>query len=359
VDAATFRILDTLATGLGKTFSINQLTAKIKKTHGTAHYPNIYKKLHELEKQQILTLTKIGKSSLTSLNFENYLLTDLLAEREIKKKISFLKIRTNLQMLHQDLDKRLGDLCPIKAIGSINPRKNLKLNKIELFILQQNTGESTNIQNETNLIHSRLNKIQDKYNIKINSLILDTHNFSTLLESDEINPLREFLSNMIIFSDPQAFWNEIRELKEKGIDIRALEKETRPLDITENDLIYNLARFGYTEFGSEVRQGRKYCIEYIITSLLMSGDARRIEAIPIIIAKNSINSNLLVFLAQKFGQSGKLLGLLKILENMKAEEEVSKAISLLEILNVNEIDSDAEAIQQKMRLYNASYQKTG
>jgi len=353
MDAATFRILDTLASGLGKTFSINQLTTRIKKTHGTAHYPNIYKKLHDLEKQQILKLTKLGKSSLTSLNFENYLLTDLLAEMEIKKKISFLRIRTDLQMLHQDLDKRLGDPCPIKTIGSINPRKNLKLNKIELFILQQNTNKESHIQNDTNSIYLKLQNLQDKHNVKINSLILDTHNFLALLESDEINPPKEFLSNMIIFSGPQAFWNEIRELVEKGINIRALEKETRPLDIAEDDLIYNLARFGYTEFGSKVRQGNKYCIEYIITSLLMSGDARRIEAIPIIIAKNTINSNLLVFLTQKFGQSEKLKGILKILDKTKPMEEVSKTVRLLEILNVNEIESDEGAIIQKMRMYNA------
>jgi len=353
MDAATFRILDVLASGLGKTFSINQLTMRIKETHGTAYYANIYKKLHDLEKQQIVKLAKLGKSSLTSLNFENYLLTDLLAEMEIRKKISFLKIRTNLQMFLQDLDKQLGDLCPVKTIGSINPKKNLKLNKIELFILQQKDGEE-NIQTETNSIYSKLLKLENKYNLKINSLVLDKQEFSSFLKSDEINPLKEFFSNMIIFLGPQNFWNEIREFVEKGINIQAIEEETRPFDITEDDLIYNLARFGYTEFGSNVRQANKYCIEYIIVSLLMSGDARRIEAIPIIIAKNGFSGNLLVFLSQKFGQAEKLMGLLKILEKIKQMEEVSKTIRLLEILNVNEIESDEEAILQKMRLYNAA-----
>jgi hypothetical protein len=152
---------------------------------------------------------------------------------------------------------------------------------------------------------------------------------------------------------PQAFWGEIRELLEKGSSIEIIEKQTRPFEIAEDDLIYNLVRFGYTEFGSKVRQANKYCIEYIITSLLTSGDVRRIEAIPIIIAKNGVNSNLLVFLSQKFGQAGKLMGLLKILEKTKHMKEVIKAIKMLEILNVNEIESDEEAILQKMRLYNA------
>lgn len=352
MDATTFRILDALASGLGTIFSINQLTTKIKKKHGTAHYANVYQKVHELENQQILKLTKLGKFSSTVLNFENYLLIDLLAEMEIRKKISFLRKRASLQMFYRDLDNQLQGLCSIKCVGSINSRKNFKLNKIELFFLQHQDDEER-LQNEANSICLKLQKLENKHNLKISSLILDKQEFSSLLESDEINPLKEFLSNMIVFLGPQTFWNEIRGLAEKGINVRAIETETRPLDIAEDDLIYNLARFGYTEFGSKVRQANKYCIEYVVISLLMSGDARRIEAIPIIIAKNGVSSNLLVFLSQKFGQAGKLMGLLKILEKTKQIKEVGKAIRLLEILNVNEIESDEEAILQKMRLYNA------
>jgi hypothetical protein len=86
----------------------------------------------------------------------------------------------------------------------------------------------------------------------------------------------------------------------------------------------------------------------------MQGDERRIEAIPTILAKHNVNGNLLIFLAQKFGVSRRLLGLLRILEKIKSKEEIQKMIRLLEALNVEEITADEESIRQKMRLYNAA-----
>ena len=115
-----------------------------------------------------------------------------------------------------------------------------------------------------------------------------------------------------------------------------------------------MSRFGYKEFGSRIGQGKKICIEYIITSLLMQDDARRIAAIPIIIAKNNVNSNVLIFLSQKFGVSGKLLGILKILADIKPAEEINRTISLFEALNVKETEADKSSILEKMRLYNAA-----
>ena len=80
MDNNTFKILDTLSSHLGASLSINQITKKIKEKHGTGHYPSIYDKSHELEKQDILTLESFGKSSIIKLNFKNYLLSDILSE---------------------------------------------------------------------------------------------------------------------------------------------------------------------------------------------------------------------------------------------------------------------------------------
>jgi hypothetical protein len=91
MDKTTFRILDTLSRDLGTPTSINELTKKIKETHGTAYYKNIYDKIQDLKKQDIISLSEIGKSSIITLNFNNYRLTDILAEMELKKKQEFLK----------------------------------------------------------------------------------------------------------------------------------------------------------------------------------------------------------------------------------------------------------------------------
>ena len=354
MDTTTFRILDTICAGLGKSFSINQLTEKIKERYGTAHYVNIYKKLHDLERQRILDLDKLGRSSIVRLNFQNYLLIDFLTEMEIKKKVEFLQGKTDLLMLLTEMNRFLNDFYSIKSICSINPKKNAKLNRLEfLFLLRTSTEESLT-QDEIDEILMQLQKLQNKYNLRIDGLLLEEYEFFNLLESDEINPLKEILSNKTAFFCPQAFWNEIMEIVEKGIQIRTKEMETKPAEITEMDLTYNLARFGYKEFGSGIRQGQKLCIEYIITALLMQGDARRIEAIPIILAKNNANSKIMIFLAQKFGVSERLLGLLKILAKIKSMKEINRTIRLLEALNVRDIKADERSILQKMRLYNAA-----
>ena len=354
MNTTTFRILDTISAELGKSFSINQLTAKIKERHGTAHYVNIYKKLHNLEKQQILTLNKIGKSSIVRLNFQNYLLTDLLTEMEIERKLEFLQGKTDLQMILAEMYRYLSKMYSIKSICSMNQKKNMKLNRLELLFLLKTSNDESLTQDEITKILTETKKLQNKHNLKIDCLLLEENEFSGLLESNEINPLKEILYNKTAFFCPQAFWDKIREIVDKGIEIRTKESETKPAEIAEMDLINNLARFGYREFGSRIGQGQEFCIEYIITALLMQGDARRIETIPIILAKHNANSNLLIFLAQKFGLSGRLLGLLKILEKIKPMKETKKTIGLLEALNVEEIKADEESILQKMRLYNAA-----
>ena len=349
-----FRILDILSTYLGNSFSINQLTEKIKEIYGTAYYANIYKKLHDLETQGILNLIKLGNSSIVALNFQNYLLTDFLAEMEIKKKIDLLERKTDLQMFLKEMDSYFSNMYSIKSICSIDSERNLKLNKMEYLCLLKYSDKELNLPDEKEKIHEGFRKLQDMYNIRIDSLILHEREFSDFLESDEINPIKEILSKKTIFSCPQAFWNDIREIFEKGIEIKTEKNEIKPAEILERDLIYNLARFGYKEFGSRVRQGQKICIEYIITALLMQSDARRIEAIPIIMAKYKFNSELLIFLSQKLGLSERLLGLLKILSNISQKKEVDKAIKLLETFDVNEIEGDKSSILKKMRLYNAT-----
>ena len=349
MDAPTFRILDTLASDLGKKFSINQLTGKIKEIHGTAYYANIYEKLHDLENNQIIKLTNLGKSSLTSLNFENFLLVDYLAQRELINKISFLETRTNIQLFFQELENQLDNYCFIESIVLIDPLRNFKLNKLELLILTQK--DASDVQNETAIL-LMLQDLEKKFNLKTNCLTLNNQEFFSFLKSDEINPVKELFSNMIVLYGAQTFWRQIRELFNKGIYFQPIERKINTFELDKVDLVFNLARFGYTEFGSKVSQGNKICIEYIITSLLISSDVRRLEAIPVIIAKNSFNYNLLVFLAQKFGQAEKLLGILKTLENIKHIKEVSRAIRLLEILNVKEVMFDKESVLQKLRLYN-------
>jgi hypothetical protein len=348
MDTPALRILDTLSSNLGETLSINQLTKNIKTTYGTAYYANIYQKLQNLKNERLLTLNHVGRSSDVKLNFQNYLLIDALAEMEIDKKINFITKRNDLLPFLTEMDKTFNDSCAIKSISTTNPINNLKLNRIELLFL---LTETPNHHNETVELYQKMQKMQNKHNLKIDSLILNKTDFQELTASDEINPLREALSEKIILFAPQAFWSQIKEIAEKT-EIKAIRTETKPANIPDPDLTYNLNRFGYRELGRKIAQGQKICIEHITTSLLLQDDARLQEAAPIILAKNNFKSNILAFLSQKFRTGGKLMGLLKILHDIKPTQQIDQTIDLINVFNVEEIPADKESILQKLRLYN-------
>ncbi len=345
----TLRIIDTLSSNLGDSLSINQLVERIKKAYGTAYYANIYKELQKLKKEGMLSLEPIGRSTNVKLNFKNYLLIDRLSEMEIEKKRVFLTKRNDQILFLSEIEKFLNDTCAIKTISSIKPTTNIKLNRTELLFLLRKTQE---YHKETLELYKEMLRLQRKYNLRINSLIINRDDFQDLITSDEINPLKEALSEQIVFFYPQAFWSEIKQITEKT-EIKSISAETKPANISKLDLTYNLYRFGYREFGLQMTQGRKLCIEYIITAILLQEDARLTEAIPIILAKNNFKTNILAFLSQKFDTAGKLLGLLRILQAIKPSRETNETIGILETLNTEEIPAEKESILQKMGLYNA------
>lgn len=349
MDTPTLRILDTISSNIGDSLSINQLTERIKDTYGSAYYANIYQKLQALKTEGLLNLEPAGRSSNIKLNFQNYLLTDTLAEMELEKKMNFLSTRSNLFPLLTEMDKSLSDKCAIKSITAINPLRNIKLNRLELLFLLKETSDYLN---ETIDLFKGMLELQKKHNIKINNLIIDKSDFSDLATSDEINPVREALREKINFFGPQAFWQEINEIAEKN-QVKTLSSETKPSDISDLDLNFNLNRFGYREFGSQFAEGKKFCVEYIITAVLLKDEPRKTEATAIILSKNNFKSNVLAFLSQKYQTTGRLMGILKTLERMKPKPEIEKTIDILRTLNEQEVPVDEASVKQKLELYDA------
>lgn len=352
MDETTFRILDTLWREAGRPISIHELTSRIRESHGTAYYPNVYEKTRALARDGTITLTRAGRSWIANLNFANYLLIDLLTELELKRKRYLLTKSKELVILLMDMQERYRDILSIESISVIDAERNLKLNRAELLMLLHDS-KGRSLHDDVIAIHTITRDLQGVHNIKLDPLILTNDEFLTLLTSDETNPLREMLPRSIALHSPQAFWTEIAAALGRGRRIALRDRETNPARIAEKDLAFNLARFGYKEIGLEIKEGERICIEYIITSILMKEDARRIDAIPIILAKNRWNYNLLVFLSQKYGLSGRLLGLLKALDRVKPMKEIETAIEILEAIKTKETKADERSIEQKMRLYNA------
>jgi hypothetical protein len=349
MDTTTLRIIDIISSNIGNALSINQLTKYIKNTHGSAYYANIYQKIQELKNEGLLNVEPMGNSSNVKLNFQNCLLTDALAEMEIEKKRHFLKSRTSLFPVLEEINKTLANLCAVKSISSINPSNNIKLNRLELLFLLK---DAPNYLKEATQVYRSMIELQNRHNLKINSLILSKKDFLEFLSLDEINPIKEALSNKIVFFGAQAFWTDVKEAAVKS-QIQLLKPETKPAGLSSADLTFNLNRFGYREFGWRFAEGRKFCVELTVTAILLQDDARLTEAAAVVLAKNRFSSNMLVFLSQKYDVAGKMLGLLRVLDTVKPKQEITETIKLLEMLCPIEVRAEEEGITEKLRLYHA------
>jgi len=350
MDETTLKIMDILSRQIGNPISINELKNQIETAYGSANYSSIHAKLRSLTEDQITNSETSGRSSNATLNFRNSLTLDMLTQTDIWKKLETLRNHPELQMLLSNIYMDFADLNFIKSMSMINAEQNLALNKAEFLILINIPEHQTKESIIT--ILKRMRTLQNKHNIRINNLILTNDEFINLLKSDEANPLREMLPNRINFISPQAFWTEFMIASGEGLRIKFEPNETDPKEIPEELLTYNLRRFGYKEIGTDLIQGKDICIEYIIASILLGGDARRIEAIPVILAKNKVNYNLLIFLSQKYDFGGKLLGLLKTLYKFTPSvHSMSDAIAILESIGTKEIPVDEESIKENLSLY--------
>lgn len=350
-----FRILDTLSREMGSTMSIRQVASKIQTAYGTGDYKNIYAAIKEMEKKRMVILERAGKSSIAKLNFEDYLIVDLLAEMELKRKQEFLRGKQEMQMLMLEFDTYLQNVSLVRSISLINPERNAKINKAE-FLIQLKDADKKSIEETKIGIFTIVNMLQKIHNIKLDYLVLENEAFLSFLKSKESNPIREMLRNKISILHPQDFWLTIRNEIEKGSKI-ITEGETNPAKITEQELVFNLARFGYTELGPKIKEGKQICIEYVITAIMFHDDARRIGAIPVILAKNpKTDYDLLLFLARKYGFEGKMLGLLKALRNAVAHgmTTIDEPIRLLEAMKIEEVKANAKRIRENLRLYNVT-----
>lgn len=374
MDETTFRILETLCSNLGKPLSIRGLAEEIKKRYGSSDYKNIYYKTQELKKRGIVILQEAGKSSIASLNFNSYLLVDTLAQVELMRKQSIMEKNAELMNLFNWAES-LFQWGAISSISIIDAENNINLLWAEFLCIiihrsHENTSKDRQSERKKSAqdaiigIYHGMNGMQKvrgiKPEMKTNSLILTEQEFIALLNESQCNPVKEMPASHLAIISPQNYWITMKKAS-KGIQTGTCE-EIDSARIPEQDIVYNLNRFGYIEIGSAIKHGKDICIESIITSIVIGGDARRIEAIPMMLSKAENSERqpiyrLLIFLCMKYEKPYNklpsiLLGLLKALYDIKKYEGCGQAIEILEALKIKPKKADEESIRQKMELYN-------
>lgn len=334
MDNTTFMIFDILTCHLGHEISIHGLTEKIREKYQKGFYKNIYDKIKKLSKQGIIRLDSIGNSSIIRFEFQNPKLISTLARCELTKKerLSELIISDLNHIFHQNTS--------IESASIIDSEKNQRLNRIELLVIAK----------DTNGIEERLSQVAKKYNIKIDTLTLDPKDFSEQVKSPEHNQIKEMIMDKTVIFNQESYWMRIKEINQDGFKIIS-EKPIHPSKIKDEDIAYNMLRFGYQEIGNESNAGNRYSIETIIIAILLKNDARKTEAIPIIMKKNgNVNYKILSFLAKKYKKESTLLGLLNALKVFSDKKELTDAIMTMN--GIIETKADTNSINKKMKLYN-------
>ena len=268
---------------------------------------------------------------------------------ELVKKIHFLEKRPELQTVFSELNVHIKESGELKSLLLLNPERNAKLNRIELLLVLRHGG----MQREAKMMNA-VDHLKNRHNVRIECLLLEDAVFLDYLASQESNMTKQVLKDKLILFGPQTFWIELREAMLHGLNIKSRDI-VRPAEISEQEHVYNLGRFGYAEFGNKIRHGQLVGIEFLVTSILLrERDIRHVEAVPVILAKNDekINYDLLVFLSMKYGTIERLFGILKAINAIKPMKKLGRAVKGLARRRVREIEADMAEMEEKLRLYN-------
>jgi hypothetical protein len=273
-------ILNILATTFSNDISISKLAFLLKQNGFDGDYKNTYQKIRLLEKQGFISTQLIGKSRIIKINYSNTITISKLAMIELSKKINFIKKNPLFKIINTQLN-----LIPCNTLILINAQKNFLLNRLELLIITDQPKSSI----------AYCEKIEKQFKIRLDCLTLTESQFEKLmLTNNQI--IIQMLQNRIIFSNQEQFFNILKKLIP---NIGA--KNYSLLDLNENEIRYNLTKFGYSEFGKETSK-RELSIEETIIATLINGTARQKLALKTIIKTNDFDSELLSFLLKKYSK---------------------------------------------------------
>ncbi|MFH1054618.1 MAG: hypothetical protein V1744_00840 [Candidatus Altiarchaeota archaeon] len=319
MDSTTYRALYALSRRLDRGHSISELVRIIRELGYTAYYKNIYDKCQKLKEEGIIRIEKVGMTSPVFLKLTNPLTIDEMASMELMRKKEFLENADN-QPIRDIESLRFSSL---KSTALIDPGKNRKLNTTELLLILDSDKEA-------DIIFKGIKKISKKYNKTIYPLLLTEKEFRAQLEDQGYNPVKEMLIDKIVLENPSSFWRTLSGVRISDIAEVDLRK------INSSSLHQTLERFGYSAFTTKQSEKiQDLSVETAIIACLLKDDARLTDAAAVLIAKNQINSRLLLYLGLKYGRINLIGYLMETVKTLTRDDDKRTALaSGLALFNV-------------------------
>ncbi|MFH0862376.1 MAG: hypothetical protein V1875_05025 [Candidatus Altiarchaeota archaeon] len=314
MDSTTYRVLYALSRRLDRGQSISELVRRIRELGYTAYYKNIYDKCQKLKDEGIIKIEKTGMTSLLYLRLTNPGTIDELASMELRGKKEFLEKNKGEEQLLRDIES-IRDIN-LKATAIIRPEKNAKLNTAEiLFLIDSDLAAEG--------LCRRIQEISKKNNLKVYSLILTEEEFKTMLQSEGYNQAKEILTDKVVLENQSGFWRIVSQTPPTSPA-----EEIEPRKISEQELYWNLERFGYTAFTKiSSEKTADLNIETTIMACLLKDDARLTEAAAVLIGKNKINIRLLLYLGLKHNKLSMLGYLIDSVKELTQDDKKQTALS--------------------------------
>ncbi|MFH1199628.1 MAG: hypothetical protein V1708_01015 [Candidatus Micrarchaeota archaeon] len=316
-----FRILDALARNLGASFSIKGLAEEIAASKQPGYYKNIYDEVQRMNKEDLLNIAVNGAGSFVSLNFDSEGLLLALCEMEIRRTKALLEeprwLALYKEMSWHFLKKPGYPPYPLEAACLIKDPTSLALNKADfLFIIETplpfgpisliptQAEIMKRIEDEREAMYSYARFISERTNTQVSFLALTMEEFGDLASSPALNPLKDMIKAEVAIVNPQVYWLQFNKMRYEGKSILFQDTPADPLKLKRQDAAAVFSRFGYRELGAPESKTPGYCLETAIAAALLEQDARLLEAIPILLAKNheTISFPLLEYLAMKCGK---------------------------------------------------------
>lgn len=306
-----FRVLDALVRNPDGRMSINELDRWVSRRYNLRKaYKNTRHTVLRLRLENVLSTKSRGKSTMTGLNFGSPLLAGELAIFEIEKKRRFLTANPDFNGVLWELEKKLDAVADF-AILSDPERSRITGSWDALLAVRDESAADRVVGN-----------FEKMHNIRINQLVLMPREFESSMTSEEGNPAKAFLAGeRMVLLNPERFWRTVCSMKERGLEIK-LENLPNPTKLKDEAILANMSIFGYPLRSPSAKKPseaglEKIALESLIAAIVFKGgDARLIEAIPILLAKNPVNQRYLFFMAKKYGMINKVGFLLEASEEL-------------------------------------------
>ncbi len=312
------RIMHYLSDNLGSGGSILSASEEIGNIYKSTYYPNIYNAIIKLEKAGIIFITKEGKNRLISLNIMNPKAIYYISEAENLRAMEInLPDEMSNGLLDLALDSGAISICALKY------ETHIKINRIELLLI-------TKSHNKDSWLINNMLKLELLHNTKIDPIILTPDELFSMLDSGDLNNIKDLISDKHILYNSEGFWGTIRMYK---INYTYKNLKRFPDKLEKSELAYNYSRFGYSLY-EDIKPGKRISLEDTILLMAKSDEIRVKYGAFILIKKNieKINKPYLYYLFKRHELLYSLNGMISTLEEILDKEKGLQISALKELI---------------------------